>query len=239
MKSLWTPIVRWQAVTEEGWDGGPVMPDTYDGSQESLARLKINVERSGEVGQLVAPNYKSSIIFVPLLDFDPSTGEALDYGKFSERLETIREKYQHGKIRIHITGFAKIVGSLIEGLKQILGFFAIAVVIAAILLYNFTRCILCTLIVVICSLMGVVWLLGILKTFGFDLDPYAILVPFLVFSIGMSHGSQKMNGILLDIGRGSNKLVAARMTFRRLFTPGLTALLSDAVGFGVLMIIQI
>jgi hypothetical protein len=60
-----------------------------------------------------------------------------------------------------------------------------------------------------------------------------------VFAIGMSHGAQKMNGIMQDIGRGTHRLVAARYTFRRLFLAGLTALLCDAVGFAVLMLIRI
>jgi len=60
-----------------------------------------------------------------------------------------------------------------------------------------------------------------------------------VFAIGVSHGAQKMNGIMQDIGRGTHKLVAARYTFRRLFLAGLTALLADAVGFAVLMVIDI
>jgi len=60
-----------------------------------------------------------------------------------------------------------------------------------------------------------------------------------VLAIGMSHGAQKMNGIIQDIGRGVDRLVAARFTFRRLFLAGLTALLCDAVGFAVLGIIEI
>jgi len=64
-------------------------------------------------------------------------------------------------------------------------------------------------------------------------------VPFLVFAIGVSHGAQKMNGIMQDIARGAHRLVAARYTFRRLFLAGLTALLADAVGFAVLMVIDI
>jgi predicted RND superfamily exporter protein len=48
-----------------------------------------------------------------------------------------------------------------------------------------------------------------------------------------------MNGIMQDIARGTNKLVAARYTFRRLFIAGVTALLADAVGFAVLMLIDI
>ncbi|MDO9200440.1 MAG: MMPL family transporter, partial [Hydrogenophaga sp.] len=54
-----------------------------------------------------------------------------------------------------------------------------------------------------------------------------------------SHGAQKMNGIMQDVGRGVDKLVAARFTFRRLFLAGLTALLADAVGFAVLLVIDI
>ena len=84
-----------------------------------------------------------------------------------------------------------------------------------------------------------IWQLGLVALIGFELDPFSILVPFLVFAIGVSHGAQKMNGIMQDIGRGTHKLVAARYTFRRLFLAGLTALLADAVGFAVLMVIDI
>ncbi len=239
MKSLWTPATRWAEVTEEGLTGGPVMPDDYNGSPESLARVRLNVERSGEIGRLVAANYSSSVIFVPLLDTDPQTGKPLDYNSFSKQLEALRNKYQTDSLKLHITGFAKIVGDLIEGLQQVLFFFAVAVAIATAVLYSYTRCLRSTGLVVACSLVAVVWQLGLLPTLGYELDPYSILVPFLVFSIGMSHGAQKMRGILSDTGRGADKLVAARLTFRRLFLPGLTALLSDAVGFAVLMIIQI
>jgi predicted RND superfamily exporter protein len=68
MKSLWTPAVRWTEVTEEGFTGGPVMPDSYDGSAKSVELLRLNIARSGIVGQLVANDYKSSMVFVPLLD---------------------------------------------------------------------------------------------------------------------------------------------------------------------------
>lgn len=91
----------------------------------------------------------------------------------------------------------------------------------------------------LCSLVAVVWLLGTLPVLGYELDPYTVLVPFLVFAIGMSHGAQKMNGVMQDIGRGADKLTAARLTFRRLFMAGFVALVCDAVGFAVLLLIDI
>jgi predicted RND superfamily exporter protein len=238
MKSLWTPATRWVAVTEEGLDGGPVIPDDYNGDANSLAQLRRNVQLSNEIGQLVAFDQQSSIIQVPLLA-RTADGKALDYSQLSEQLEALRSQYQSDKIDIHITGFAKKMGDLIAGLKQILLFFAVAILITTLVLYWYTRCVRSTLLVVFCSLVAVVWQLGLLPLLDYQLDPYSVLVPFLVFAIGMSHGAQKMNGIMQDIGRGMHRTVAARFTFRRLFLAGLTALLCDAVGFAVLMIIQI
>jgi predicted RND superfamily exporter protein len=239
MKSLWTSNTRWVAVTEEGLDGGPVIPDAYDGSPASLAGLRANVERSGEIGQLVAGDFKSSIVFVPLLDRNPETGQALDYGELSRQIEVLRAKYGSDTLQVRVTGFAKVAGDLIEGLHQVLLFFLLALAITTVVLYGYTRCKRSTALVVACSLVAVVWQFGLLALLGYELDPYSVLVPFLVFAIGMSHGAQKMNGIMQDIGRGTHRVVAARYTFRRLFVAGLTALLCDAVGFAVLVIIQI
>ncbi|GAB7027483.1 efflux RND transporter permease subunit [Geotalea toluenoxydans] len=243
VKSIWTPAVRWNEVTEEGFQGGPVMPDNFDGSEEKVSKLKQNITRSGIVGSLLATNYKSAMVFVPLLDKDPTTGKRLDYNAFSKQIENdIRKKYEamgKGEVKIHIVGFAKLVGDLIDGLMQVMTYFGIAALIAAIVIFLYTRCIRSTGLVILCSVMAVIWQLGIVATLGFELDPYSILVPFLVFAIGVSHGVQKMNGIMQDVGRGTHKLVAARYTFRRLFLAGLTALMADAVGFAVLMLIDI
>ena len=117
-------------------------------------------------------------------------------------------------------GFAKLIGDLIDGLVQVMMFFGIAAVIATVIIYAYTRCVRSTALVIACSIVAVVWQLGLVTLLGFELDPFSILVPFLVFAIGVSHGAQKMNGIMQDIGRGTHKLVAARYTFRRLFLAG-------------------
>ena len=253
VKSLWSPAVRWTEVTEEGFQGGPVMPESYDGSPKSVEQLRVNIARSASAGSLIANDLRSSMIFVPLLDRDPRTGTRLDYRGFSRLLEdNVRARYElaktleekvrtkeAGKVKVHIVGFAKVIGELIEGLLQVMVYFGGAALIATLIIFAYTRCIRSTLLVIGCSLGAVVWQLGLIALLGFELDPFSILVPFLVFAIGVSHGAQKMNGIMQDIGRGTHRLVAARYTFRRLFVAGITALLADAVGFGVLMVIDI
>ncbi|MDD2668948.1 MULTISPECIES: MMPL family transporter [Zoogloea] len=241
MKSIFTPVVRWVEVTEEGFTGGPVLPNDYDGSAKSIEDLRINIGRAGVVGSLVGNNYQSSMIQIPLLAKD-AEGKSVDYHQLSASLEQIRAKYASGPdapVKIYVIGFAKLAGDLIDGLEKVMVFFLIAAAIATFIIYLFTRCVRSTSLVLACSLVAVVWQLGLVVSFGYGLDPFSILVPFLVFAIGISHGAQKMNGIMQDVGRGTHKLVAARYTFRRLFLAGLTALLADAVGFAVLTVIDI
>jgi len=241
MKSIFTPNTRWRVVTEEGFEGGPVIPGDFNGSAESIAEVKRNIRRAGIMGDLVGNDEKSLSIIVPLLDRDPATGERLDYGELGEKLEDIRDRFagDDDDKSIYIIGFAKLIGDLLDGMLAVIGFFAGAVVIATLLLYMYTRCFRSTVLVIFCTLVAVAWQLGILATLGYELDPFSILVPFLVFAIGVSHGAQKLNGVLQDIGRGTHRYIAARYTFRRLFLAGVTALMSDGVGFAVLMIIQI
>ena len=239
MKSLWMPVVRWTEITEEGYKGGSVMPDTYNGSPESIQALRQNVQRSGIVGSLVANDQRSSMIFVPLLDTDVATGKPLDYRAFRDQLSTIRDKYEQKGVHIHVIGFAQLVGDLIHGLIEVFTYFFYAALIATIIIFLYTRCVRSTVIVVACSIVAVLWQLGLMHLMGYIIDPYSVLVPFLIFAIGVSHGAQKMNGIMQDIGHGTHRYVAARYTFRRLFLAGLTALLADAVGFAVLMVVDI
>jgi uncharacterized protein len=239
MKSLWTPSVRWTQITEEGYRGGAVMPQNYTGSSASLGQLKRNVMLAGIVGSVVSNDQHSSMIVVPLIEKNAVTGEPLDYEAFSKDLDKQVLSHQSGRIGIHITGFARLVGDLIDGISKMSRYFAVAAIVAAAAIFSYTRCVRSTLLVLVCSLIAVVWQLGIVNLLGFSLDPYSVLVPFLVFAIGVSHGAQKMNGIMQDVGRGMHRYVAARHTFRRLFLAGLTALLADAVGFGILTIIDI
>jgi hypothetical protein len=71
------------------------MPDNFDGSEEKVAQLKQNIARSGIVGSLLATNFKSAMVFVPLMDTDSATGKRLDYSAFSKQIENnIRKKYE-------------------------------------------------------------------------------------------------------------------------------------------------
>ena len=241
LKSIWTPNVRWTEVTEEGFVGGPVIPAKYDGSEASLEQVRINILRSGQVGILVGNDFRSAMVQVPLFDKHPETGEKLNYQEFSQQLESlVRDKYSNDRIDIHITGFAKIVGDLIEGASEVALFFAVAFVVTMVLLYMYSGSVMGTLVPLMCSFIAVIWQLGLLNLLGYGLDPYSMLVPFLVFAIAVSHGVQIVNTITLESATtGAGKVDAARHAFKTIYIPGLTALISDGIGFITLMVIEI
>lgn len=236
MKSIWMSSVRWTEVTEEGFRGGPVMPADLD-----IEMLRRNIRVAGIQGSLVGNDFRSVMFVVPLLDIDPNTGKRIDYAEFSTMLESdVRDAFsKEGVAEIHIVGFAKLIGDLIDGLKQVFIYFLFAAVIAGVVVLLFVRCLRSTVLVLCCSIAAVVWLLGGMAMLGAELNPYTILVPFLVFAIGVSHGSQIMQATIAEVGNGVSKFLAARTACERLLVPGLGALLSDGIGFLVLLTIDI
>ena len=90
-----------------------------------------------------------------------------------------------------------------------------------------------------CVVSAVLSVHDMVSVLGFGIDPMSILVPFLVFAIGVSHGVQMINATGKNVALGMDAKTAAQASFRKLLIPGGIALLSDTVGFITLLIIEI
>jgi predicted RND superfamily exporter protein len=66
-----------------------------------------------------------------------------------------------------------------------------------------------------------------------------VLVPFLVFSIGVSHGVQQINWITRELAAGRSTFDAAKSSFSGLLIPGTLALVTAFVSFITLLLIPI
>ncbi|MEE8234188.1 MAG: RND family transporter, partial [Gammaproteobacteria bacterium] len=187
--SIFTPNVRFTEVVEDGIAGGNVVPDDYENTPEGLARVKENIIKAGIVGRLVANDFSGALISAQLLEINPNTGERLDYVDVARQLENIRQKYSGSAVGVdidyHIIGFAKVIGDITDGAKRVVLFFIIAFFITALLVYIYSQSLILTIIPLACSLVAVVWQLGILPLLGYGMDPMSILVPFLIFAIGV------------------------------------------------------
>ena len=243
VKSLFTPNVRFTEVVVGGISGGNVVPADFAPTKEGLAQVRENILKAGIVGRLVANDFSGAIISAELLEFDSDTGERLDYVKVAGLLDEIRNKFESETmvvdIDIHVIGFTKIIGDITDGAAQVVIFFLIAFVFTAVLVYFYSHSFRITGSILICSLLAVIWQLGLLPLLGYGLDPMSILVPFLVFAIAVSHGTQMVSAIRAEVYMGSNFEQGSRQAFSRLLLPGSVALASDTVGFITILLIDI
>lgn len=244
VRSLFTPNVRFTEVVEDGIAGGNVVPDDFQPTPEGLDQVRKNILKAGIVGRLVANDFTGAIISAQLLEFHPETGERLYYPDVANQLEEkIRKRFASPEVdvgfEIHMIGFAKVIGDITAGASRVVLFFAVAFLITALLVYVYSHSLKITVLPLACSLIAVVWQLGLLTLLGYGIDPMGILVPFLIFAIGVSHGVQMVSANGAELLRGADGVEAARTSFRRLLVPGGIALISDTIGFITIRLIEI
>ncbi len=239
VRSLFTPNTRFIEVVEEGFAGGNVIPATFQGTDADLQTVRGNVQKSNEIGRTVASDFSGALVSAGLLELDPGTGKKLNYFDVATKLEELRTVYEGPRHSVHIIGFVKAVGDIADGAKSVILFFGIAFAITAVLMMWFVKDIKLMLVALTVALMPVLWLLGTLPLIGFGIDPLSILVPFLIFSIGVSHAVQMTKTWEHEVAIGTDSLIAAKRSFAKLFIPGTLALLTNVLGFAVIMLIPI
>ena len=243
LTSLWTPNVRVLRVTEEGYEASPVIPGNIipeDLNDIEIEKIKERILTGGHVGKIVSNDFTSALIKIELTEFDSRTGEALDYIELGKLLDIeVRNQFEDEKFQIHIIGFAKMISDIASQAGNVFIFFLLAFALTVLSVYYYSKSWTLTFLPLICSLTSLIWQFGMLEVLGFGLDPLAILVPFLVFAIGVSHGIQQVNQITKEIIEGQSSIYAARASFSRLLIPGTMALVTDLVGFGTLVFLPI
>ena len=237
--SLFTPNVRYNEVVEDGFRGGNIVSADFAGTPEQLDQVRENLMKSDWIGRIVANDQTAAMVVATLQENDPDTGQRLDLQEVAKKLEEIRGKYEKDGYTVHIIGFAKAMGDIAQGAAGVLVFFGVAFVVTAILLYWYSGSLVLTSLALICAIVPVIWLLGLLPVFGLGLDPMSILVPFLIFSIAVSHAVQMTNAWKLETLHGADGVTASTHSFEKLFIPGATALLANAFGFMVIAFVDI
>lgn len=241
VQSLWTPNSFVNEITEDGFRADPLIPGTVTADNltpEIIANIQRATSQGGYVGTLVGRDQSSAMVTASINEFDAS-GKKIDYVAYNRILEQRIRKFEDPNFQIQITGFAKQIGDIAAGAESVLAFCAIALLLTALAVYWYCHSIRLTLLAVFCSLASLVWQFGTLRLLGYGLDPLGVLVPFLVFAIGVSHGIQQINYIVREISHGRSTEEAARASFSGLLIPGTLALVTAFVSFITLILIPI
>lgn len=242
VQSLWTPNSFVNEITEEGFRADPIIDSTITPDQlttEKITTIRSASVQGGYIGTLVSRDETGAMITAELNEFD-AQGKKIDYVAYNRLLEQqIRAKFEDGDFEIQIIGFAKQIGDIAAGAQSVLKFCAIALLLTAAAVYWYCRSVRFTLLPIFCSLTSLVWQFGTLRLLGFGLDPLGVLVPFLVFAIGVSHGIQQINFIVRQLSHGRSTFDACRDSFTGLLIPGTLALVTAFVSFVTLLLIPI
>jgi len=257
VQSLFTPSVRYLEVVEDGIEAGNVIPANFQPTPESMIRVRDNILKAGIVGRLVANDFSGALVSAVLLEQD-ANGRPVDPIKVARQIEArVRDRLQGPQVEVRlqesradtplpaaqvdvrIIGFAKVMADIADGALSVILFAAATLVLTLVAVWMYCQSLRIALVPVGCSVIAVVWQLGTLVLLGYGIDPFGLLVPFLIFAIGVSHGVQKISAIGDAAFAGLDSMGAARRTFRQLLMPAIIALLADLVGFITILLIPV
>src|SRR6187551_638420 len=249
VQSLFTPNVRYMEVVEGGIDAGNVVDSEFVPTPQALARVRENILKAGIRGRLVANDFSGALVSAIVLEKD-ATGKPIDPIEVARDLESrVRDKIQGNEeivvqaqgspIDVHMIGFAKVVGDIADGAMSVIVFAIVTILLTLLAVWYYVQSLKVAVVPIVCSIIAVVWQLGTLVLLGFGIDPLGLLVPFLIFAIGVSHGVQKISAVKEAAVAGVDSMRAARQTFRQLLMPAIIALLADLVGFVTILLIPV
>ena len=239
VQSLFTPNVRYLEVVEDGIEAGNVVPADFQPTPQAMAQVRENILKAGIVGRLVANDFSGALVSAIVLEQDAS-GRPVDPIAVAHLLEQrVRAPLAGSGVDVHIIGFAKVVGDIADGALSVIIFAIATILLTLASVWVYCQSLRVALVPVVCSMIAVTWQLGTLVVLGYGIDPLGLLVPFLIFAIGVSHGVQKISAVSDAVLEGLGSVDAARRTFHQLFTPAIVALLADLVGFVTILMIPV
>ncbi len=130
---------------------------------------------------------------------------------------------------------------MIDATCEVVGFFILTLFMTFMLLWFYIGSIRLALLPLVCvDHRGDLGIRPAAACSASGLDPFAILVPFLILAVSVSHGVQYVNAWIGEIDDNHrNSFDASLETWRRLAIYGTMAIMTDVVGFATIGLIPI
>lgn len=154
-------------------------------------------------------------------------------------LKEIEEKaHAFGKskdIKVHISGlpYIRTATSKLVANEFVL-FLGLSILISAIILITFYRNLSSVIFPILVVVMGVIWSVGTLVLFGYEITILTGLIPPLIVIIGIPNSILLLNKYRNEIKVHGNKQRAWQITIEKISETTLIANVTAAIGFGVL-----
>ena len=231
--SLSARKIKYIRATEDGFFVERVLRDVPENELEMLA-LRDRIVLSPNVYiRMVSRDFTSTLIQA---DFQTGVSSRSIFA----RLNQIKQREQDENTAIYLAGRPILEGWLDKYLPKMLKILLITLSVVAFILYLTFRSKRGVILPLLDSSMATLWGLGMMKFVGFRLDPSTVLVPFLILSLGLSHSIHFMKHYYEEMkDKSKSSPDAVKRTLEMLFVPGLTAVVTDGLGFLSLILIPL
>ena len=206
------------------WPGVP-------SSEAELMHLR-RVVRAQFIGHLVSDDEQSAVVIAEFKDeADPLVVKSF--------LDGVRTRYEGADVEVQIVGRPLLLGLIKAAIPDVIQIFALSLLIIAVVLFAYFRTWIGLVTPLLTASVVMAWGLGIAGVFRYNLDPLLVLLPAFIFAIVLSHSVQLTSRVLENYRAGMPWKDAVANALRNLLVPGLGAVITDAAGFLVLLLVAI
>lgn len=225
--SLASKKLKEVTVTTDEVNTKPIMFPDLPKDETELARVKEKVLQDPLIyGVYVSRDMKSALVTADFYD------QLVDYDAIFKQINGIADKIRGDGVKVRVVGEPILYGWVKHFFPETFRFFLLTIGVMIIFLFAVSRTWRGTFFPLLSGFISACWALGMSKLLGFSFDPLVIVVAFLITARCISHTTQivtHFNKLVLENGIEDVK-VAAQMTMRDLFKPGILGLVTDAGG---------
>lgn len=195
--------------------------------------LREQIRRSPLIyGRLVSPDYTATLVQA---DFFPEVSSRTIF----KNIQQLAEKIASPEIEVYYSGKPILEGWLDKYLPDMAYLFAFSALVLCGLLYLSFHSAPAVLLPALSALMSAIWGIASLPLLGLYFTPATVLVPFLIFALGISHSVQFIRQYLELSAAHHSSRAASEATLATLLAPAAASLATDAVGFFSLLLIPV
>jgi predicted RND superfamily exporter protein len=205
-----------------GIESLPIMwPELPEGPDE-IEKVKKDVISNPMVyGSYVSYDLKSALITVDFID------RLIDYEKVLPQIREVIAKAGNPNVNIKVVGQPILAGLVLEYLPETLKIVFLIVAVIALILLISKGTLRGMLLPLVSGLVSGIWIFGVMKLLGFNLDPLAIVITFIISARAISHAVQLNAAFNTERAEGLEAVDAAKSALSKLFRPGMLGLATD------------
>ena len=221
-------------VTSFGFTSAPLMWPNIPKTDADMETLKNAVWASPQYyGGFVSRDLKKTLILADFFEED------LDYSNIYLELNKIRSEAEDEHHILSIVGYPMHIGTIRHLIDRVNFVLLGTGLLIPVLLFLAYRSLWATIMVPATGIISGIWGIGFMGMMGYNLDPLVFVLPFLISLMAFRHSHQLYNRFYEEYSKYGDRMKCAKTVIEEMFLPGLTSVITDALGIAIVAIVPI